>query len=382
MRARFRDPATGAALDDGLALWFPGPGSVTGEDLAELHAHGGRATVAALLQALAAQPGLRPAEPGEFTRRAFHNGKLDLSAVEGLADLIDAETDAQRRQALRVLEGAVGRRAEEWRSRMVRAAALLEATIDFADEDVPLDVTPEVLELIDGLMADLRAEIAGTAVAERLRDGFEVAIVGAPNAGKSTLLNRLAHRDVALTSDVAGTTRDVIEVRMDLRGLPVTLLDTAGLRETADAVEAAGVARARARAAAADLRVILLDAAGMPDGVQPGAEDIVVRGKADLGGEGISGLTGAGVDDLLERIATVLERRTAGVGAITRTRQRQAVEAAIRALEAARNRVREGVVELAAEDLRHAIRSMAVLVGRVDVEMVLGEIFARFCIGK
>lgn len=372
----------GEVIDEVLVLVFAPGASFTGEAVAEFHCHGSPAVVSAVLGALAAQPGLRLAEPGAFTRRALENGRLDLAQVEGLADLIDAETEAQRRQALRVFEGAVGQRAEDWRARLVRAAALLEATIDFADEAVPVDVAPEVLALIDGLLADLRAEVAGAAVAERMRDGFEVAILGAPNAGKSTLLNRLAQREVALTSEVAGTTRDVIEVRMDLRGLPVTLLDTAGLRETADAVEAAGVARARARAGAADLRVILLDENGVPEGVVPGPEDIVVRGKADLAGDGVSGLTGAGVDALLDRISAVLERRTAGVGAITRTRQRQAVEVAIRALESAQNRLREGVAELAAEELRRAIRAMAVLVGQVDVEMVLGEIFARFCIGK
>lgn len=372
----------GEMIDEVLVLAFAPGASFTGEAVAEVHCHGSPAVVSAVLRALAAQPGLRLAEPGEFTRRALENGRLDLAQVEGLADLIDAETEAQRRQALRVFEGAVGQKAEAWRARLLRTAALLEATIDFADEDVPVDVAPEVLDLIGGLLAELRAEVAGAAVAERLRDGFEVAIVGAPNAGKSTLLNRLAQRDVALTSDIPGTTRDVIEVRMDLHGLPVTLLDTAGLREAGDSVEAAGVARARARAGAADLRVVLLDEAGLPGGLVPGPEDIVVRGKADLVGEGVSGLTGAGVDALLNRIAVVLEQRTAAVGTITQARQRHAVDLAIRALESARNRVREGAAELAAEELRRAIRAMAVLVGRVDVEMVLGEIFARFCIGK
>lgn len=372
----------GEVIDEILVLPFAPGASFTGEPVVEFHCHGSSAVVSAILSALSSQAGLRLAEPGEFTRKALENGRLDLAQVEGLADLIDAETEAQRRQALRVFEGAVGRKAEDWRQRLLRAAALLEATIDFADEDVPVDVAPEVLDLIDGLLRDLRAETAGSAVAERLRDGFEVAIIGAPNAGKSTLLNRLARREVALTSEVAGTTRDVIEVRMDLRGLPVTLLDTAGLRETGDRVEAAGVSRARTRAAAADLRVILLDDSGMPEGVVPDAEDIVVRGKADLAGDGVSGLTGAGVDALLDRIARVLEGRMASVGTITRTRHRQAVETAIRALESARDQVRNGVAELAAEDLRRAIRGMAVLVGKLDVETVLGEIFARFCIGK
>lgn len=372
----------GEVVDEVLVLPFAPGASFTGEPVVEFHCHGSMAVVSAILAALAAQPGLRLAEAGEFTRRALESGRLDLAQVEGLADLIDAETEAQRRQALRVFEGAVGRKAEDWREHLLRAAALLEATIDFADEDVPVDVTPEVLGILDALSKDLKAEIAGSVVAERLRDGFEVAIIGAPNAGKSTLLNRLARREVALTSDIAGTTRDVIEVRMDLRGLPVTLLDTAGLRQTEDRVEAAGVARARSRAAEADLRVILLDEAGLPDGVVPGPEDIVVRGKADLGGDGVSGKTGAGVDALLDRIATVLEGRMAAVGTITRTRHRQAVESAIRALESAQDQVMGGVAELAAEDLRRAIRAMGVLVGKLDVETVLGEIFARFCIGK
>jgi tRNA modification GTPase len=350
----------------------------------EFQIHGSAAVISAVLAALAAQPGLRIAEPGEFTRRALENGCLDLAQVEGLADLIDAETDSQRRQAARVLSGAVGQRAAGWRERMVRASALIEATIDFADEDVPVDVVPEVHAIIAGLLTELRAEIAGSAATERLRDGFEVAILGVPNAGKSTLLNALAGREAALTSHVAGTTRDVIEVRMDLRGLPVTFLDTAGLRATEDPVEVMGIGRALSRAEAADLRVVLLDDHGLPPGIALRDGDIVVRGKSDLGTGDVSGLTGAGVEALLLRIADVLAPRTVSASVITHARHRRAVMDAVSSLESASDALQadDKPVELVAEDLRRAVRAMLALVGKVDVETILGEIFARFCIGK
>jgi tRNA modification GTPase len=341
--------------------------------------------IKALTQALA-KMGLRQAEAGEFTRRALENGRLDLAQVEGLADLIEAETEAQRRQALRVLSGAVGKRADGWRRDLVRAGALVEATIDFADEDVPVDVTPEVLALIDGLLADLRREIAGTGVAERVREGFEVAILGAPNAGKSTLLNALAGREAAITSEIAGTTRDVIEVRMDLDGLAVTLLDTAGLRETDDPVEKIGVSRALARAGTADLRVFLLD---HPDEVllmAPQAGDIVVQGKADLhaGSGAVSGRTGQGLDQLVARITAVLAEKAAAAGVMTRERHKVAMMGAVEAMESARNQVQGsgGAAELVAFDLKRAARALDVLVGRVETEDLLDEIFASFCIGK
>jgi tRNA modification GTPase len=374
----------GQVLDEALVLRFAAGHSFTGEDVVEFHTHGSAAVLSAVLRALAAQPALRMADPGEFTRRALENGCLDLAQVEGLADLIDAETEAQRRQAFRVLSGAVGRRANGWRDRMIRAAALTEATIDFADEDVPVDVRPEVLALVGGLLADLRAEVQGAAATERLRDGFEVAIVGAPNAGKSTLLNTLAGREAALTSHVAGTTRDVIEVRMDLRGLPVTLLDTAGLRETDDVVESMGVNRALLRARDADLRVFLLDGSGLPAGLAPLAEDIVLRGKADLFGGDVSGLTGQGIDRLLDGIAAELSPRAVSSAVITHERHRQAIILAIGAMESASAALEGGrdVSELVAEDLRRAARAMESLVGRVDVETLLSDIFARFCIGK
>src|SRR5690606_5262999 len=238
------------------------------------------AVVNAVLRAIGETGLARMAEAGEFTRRALDNGMLDLTQVEGLADLIDAETEAQRKQALRVLSGAIGKTVDNWRKRLIRAAALIEATIDFADEDVPVDVTPEVREILAGLVAEIEREAEAVSAAERIRDGFEVAIVGPPNAGKSTLLNRLAGREAAITSEIAGTTRDVIEVRMDLSGLAVTLLDTAGLRESDDLVEREGIRRAIERAEAADLRLFM----GQGDlGIEPRPGDIQLSGKSDLG---------------------------------------------------------------------------------------------------
>jgi tRNA modification GTPase len=376
----------GEVLDQGLVLTFSEGSGFTGECAAELHLHGSTAVTRAVLTVLAGMPGLRQAEPGEFTRRALDNDRLDLTQVEGLADLIDAETEVQRKQALRVLSGAIGKRAEMWRASLIRAAALLEATIDFADEDVPSDVTPEVLGILDALLAEFRAESDGARIAERVRDGFEVAIIGRPNIGKSTLINMLAGREAALTSDVAGTTRDVIEVRMELNGLAVTMLDTAGLRQTDDAIEQLGIGRARARAESADLRVFLMDEAGLPEGMIPVTGDIVVRGKADLGasGPGVSGVTGEGVQQLVDRISGELSGRAAGSGTLTRERHRVALMRAILALEAGRNEVSKKTVriEIAAEDIRAAIRALESLVGRIGAEAVLGEVFSRFCIGK
>lgn len=376
----------GEVLDEAVVLCFAAGASFTGEQVAELHVHGAMATVAAVLRAVGAQPDLRMAEPGEFTRRALENGRLDLAQVEGLSDLIEAETEAQRKQALKVLSGSVGKAADQWRADLVRAAALIEATIDFVDEDVPVNVTPEVLHLVDRVEMALRAELSRYGAAERIRDGFEVAIVGRPNAGKSTLLNALAGREAAITSEYAGTTRDVIEVRMDLAGLPVTVLDTAGLRETTDVVEGIGIERALERAAAADLRVFLLDGEEVPL-IAPRPGDLVVQGKADLGtatGLAVSGKTGAGVDRLVAEISGVLSGRAASAGVLTRERHRDAVTRAIEAMESARKEVEGGPdrVEMAAEELRRAARALAALVGRVDVEHLLDEIFASFCIGK
>ena len=372
-------------LDQAIVVGFPGPESFTGEDVIELHLHGATATISAVIAALGGISGLRLAEPGEFTRRALENEKLDLAQVEGLSDLIEAETEAQRRQALRVLSGALGDLAEGWRAKVIRAAALLEATIDFADEDVPVDVYPEVIDLITSVLHDLRSQSAGVGIAERIRDGFEVAIVGPPNVGKSSLLNALAGRDAAITSDVAGTTRDVIEVQMDLRGLPVTFLDTAGIRETEDTVESIGIQRAEERAANADLRVILLEKASSTPVMTPQPGDVVAVTKADLHAEGtLSVVSGSGLDELVGQVSKELSERAANAGVAIRERHRQAMLGAITALESANDRIKTSpeLAELSAEDLRVAARSLDSLVGRVDVEDLLDEIFSSFCIGK
>lgn len=377
----------GQVLDRALVVTFEAPASFTGERAAELHLHGSRAVVAAVLQALSRIGGLRAARPGEFTRRAFENGALDLARVEGLGDLIDAETDAQRRQAMRVLSGAIGERVAVWRSDLVRAAALIEASIDFADEDVPVDVVPDVRAAVSGVLRSLEDEMRGAAAARHIRDGFEVAIIGRPNVGKSSLLNKLAGREAAITSSQAGTTRDVIEVRMDIAGLAVTLIDTAGLRDAEDEIEAIGIARALERAGQADLRVVLGEGESL-EGVDVDPGDIVLRPKCDdaseaEGGRGVSGLTGAGVDWLLQELGRRLSDRAAGAGLMVRARQQDAVRRGASALTAAMVALDHGSgPELLADELRTAIRALDFLVGRIDVEDVLGEIFARFCIGK
>ncbi len=342
--------------------------------------------VSAVLDALGKIDGLRLADPGEFTRRALENGNLDLAQVEGLADLIDAETEAQRKQAQVILAGGLGHLAERWRSDLIRAASLIEVTIDFADEDVPVDVTPEVTALLAGVQDDLLRETAGVQIAERIRAGFEVAIIGAPNVGKSTLLNALAGREAAITSEYAGTTRDVIEVRMDLAGLPVTLLDTAGLRETDDHVEGIGIALARKRAEEADLRVFLAEPAEVLD-VPLRDGDIRMLPKADTRDsalDAISGKTGQGVDHLVSHVSTVLKNRSAQAGIATRVRHRDAMQAALSSLTDAQAVLLRGpeFYDIAAEDMRSAIRSLEMLVGRVGVENLLDEIFSSFCLGK
>ncbi|WP_298916166.1 tRNA uridine-5-carboxymethylaminomethyl(34) synthesis GTPase MnmE [uncultured Roseobacter sp.] len=378
--------SSGDVLDHGLVLPFQKPNSFTGEDVVEFHVHGSISVVQGLLRELSLNDDLRLAEPGEFTRRALENGKLDVSQVEGLSDLIDSETEAQRKQAMRVFSGALGDKVEHWRKSLIRAAALMEATIDFADEDVPVDVGPEVSDLLEQVGRDLTAEIEGSYVAERIRSGFEVALVGPPNAGKSTLLNRLAGREAAITSEIAGTTRDVIEVRMDLGGLPVTFLDTAGLRESDDKIEAIGVSRAVDRARAADLRVFLTDG-DAPLLLAPLENDIVLQSKADLltsSNAGISGKTGQGVDQLISLIQRKLTQKSAAAGLATHERHRMAMTRSLQGLNDAKRLVVQGpdVYDIASEELRDAIRSLETLVGRIDVESLLDEIFSSFCIGK
>lgn len=376
--------ATGEILDRGLVLVFKGPASFTGEDCIELQLHGSTAVTRAVEGAILATGIARMADAGEFTQRALLNDMLDLTQVEGLGRLIDAETEAQRKVAQASFSGGLSEEAEVWRSSMIRAAALLEVSIDFVDEEVPVDVVPEVQQVLQGLMHELAAEIDGALVAERLRDGFEVAILGAPNAGKSTLLNALAGRDIALTSDVAGTTRDVIEARLDVSGLPVTFLDTAGLRETEDPVEQMGVDRAVTRALAADIRILL----ETEDWVEPealrGTIDFRYRAKGDLSnGDGVSGVTGQGVDGLILDVGEVLSGRMMAVRSAVTERQRSGItRARVSLMKSSEILASTGELELAAENLRDALRSLDSVIGRVDVENLLGEIFSRFCIGK
>lgn len=376
----------GDRLDEALILTFDAGKSFTGELSAEIQCHGSMAIISAILSQLQTIPGLRLAETGEFTRRALENGRLDLAQVEGLADLIDAETEAQRRQALRVFSGELGQRTESWRVKLIRAVALIEATIDFADEEVPQDVSPEVSLLLEGVIQDLESEIQGVGIAERVRSGFEVAIVGSPNVGKSTLLNALAGREAAITSEIAGTTRDVIEVRMDLDGIPVTFLDTAGLRDAEDEVEAIGIDRARKRADLADIRVFLIqDDQAPPMQVREG--DVVRMAKIDKHAsskDGISGLTGEGVSQLMTDISHTLKGRIANVGIATRFRHEGAMTSGLEMLQKSLDLLRnQGMTEdIVAEELHSAIRVLDSLVGRVDIESVLDEIFSSFCLGK
>jgi tRNA modification GTPase len=376
----------GTHIDEAMVLRFAKPHSFTGEDVVELHVHGSIAVVQAVLRELSAIENLRHADAGEFTRRALENNHLDISKVEGLADLIDSETEAQRTQALRVLSGELGNLTNYWREKLVRAASLIEATIDFADEDVPVDVSDEVIDIIGEIRDSITKEINGSVIAERVRSGFEVAIVGAPNLGKSTLLNALAGREAAITSEIAGTTRDVIEVRMDLGGVPVTLLDTAGIRETSDVVEGIGVSRALDRAAEADAIVYLYDDTSQLAAFEGDETVIRLRAKDDVGdySDGISGHTGNGIEDLVQQLTQRFGDMTRDIGIATRERHRIAMQEALVHLLNAESIVQRGpeMYDIGAEELRISCRVLDTLIGRVDVESLLDEIFSSFCIGK
>jgi tRNA modification GTPase len=405
-RVQLRD-LSGQPIDDAVVLWFPGPGSATGEDTAEFHIHGGRAVLAALLAALSAFENVRAAEPGEFTRRAFENGKLDLTEAEALDDLIHADTDRQRRQALRQLKGLLGDKARDWRARIIEASALIEAGIDFSDEgDIPAELIAPAMARIRSLLEEIQEVLAAQGRSERLRDGLVVAIAGPPNVGKSTLANLLARREVAIVSPHAGTTRDVIEVQLDLDGYPVTVIDTAGIRETDDPVEQEGVRRARARAAEADLVLWMTDAQHEQIAIKGSAPSAdapvwVVRNKIDLdaadglsrggGSRGtesgigfrISAGRGDGVAELVEALVAFAQDYfgSGEGGLIGRERQRRLLQETVDALQCCVSIVGKGE-ELAAEELRAASQSLGRLLGRVDVEDILDVIFKEFCVGK
>lgn len=381
----------GGVIDQALVLRFAEGASYTGEAMAEIHCHGGRAVVAALLAALAGCAGCRLAEPGEFTRRAFEMGRVDLTSAEALADLLAAETELQRRQAVRGMSGALERMAQAWRDDLIQAAALVEVTIDWADEEMPESVSPEVATLVGRVRDGIARQLALSEGAERLRHGFDVAILGAPNVGKSSLFNVLCGRDAAITSDVPGTTRDVLELRYDLGGLPVVFLDTAGMREAEDGIEAIGVARAKERAAGAALRVFLRapDAEPWPEEAQFHRDgDLRVWNKADVSAPAaavdlaVSTQTGDGIADLLDRIQARLADQAPSDGLVGHLRQRRALEAAIQALASAQIGVCNGPAELVAEDLRTANAHLERLLGRIGVEEVLDAVFRQFCLGK
>jgi tRNA modification GTPase len=400
--------AAGEPLDDAVMLWFPGPRSETGEDTVELHLHGGHAVVAAVLTALGEVEGLRPAGPGEFTRRAFANGKLDLTRVEGLADLIGAETEAQRRQAFRQLKGLLGDRAEQWRQRLTQALALVEAIIDFPEEDVVSDeLMQPALAIAKDLDSEIRGLLAGSHRGERLREGLTVAVAGPVNVGKSSIVNRLAKRSAAIVSPHAGTTRDIIEVHLDLGGYPVTVVDTAGIRDTSDPVEEEGVRRAQARAQAADLVLWVMDAAladPLPppsELARPGAAPLwLLVNKSDLAESKrlerncattslkcyrVSALTGESFDELVEGLAEFARRfffEGGESGLVTRQRHRALLGECADALARACSEGESGREDIIAEELRVAARALGRLVGRVDVEDILDVIFRDFCIGK
>jgi tRNA modification GTPase len=399
--------AEGGFLDEAIVLWMPGPNSYTGEDVVEFHVHGGAAVVEAVLASAVNSRLCRIADPGEFTRRAFDAGRLDLTQAEAIADLIDAETEGQRRQAGRLYQGEAARTFEGWRGLLMSAMAALEASIDFPDEaDIPGEINLTALEPIEALAADLEAALGDAGRLRSVREGFRIAILGPPNAGKSSLMNRLARREAAIVSPVAGTTRDVVEVRLVVAGYPVWVADTAGLREASDAIEAEGIRRALARAEEADLRIWVSDAADVSRETSAGAAhpgsgdlrpgDLRALNKADLmgaapaeaGGEDVfvvSAKSGAGFDGLERRLVQIVRSRLDADEAplVTRERHRGLVEEALAAVERGLEGARIGIgAELVSEDLRLAARALGRITGSIDADDLLDRIFSQFCIGK
>jgi tRNA modification GTPase len=397
----------GELIDEAIVLWMPGPNSYTGEDVVEFHVHGGSAVVEAVLACALNSRLCRVAEPGEFTRRAFDAGRLDLTQAEAIADLIDAETEGQRRQAARLYQGSAAKIFENWRGLLMQSMAALEASIDFPDEaDIPGEIDLTALEPIEKLAHDLESALGDASRFRSVREGFKVAILGPPNAGKSSLMNRLARREAAIVSPVAGTTRDVVEVRLVLAGYPVWVADTAGLREASDDIEAEGIRRALARAEEADLRIWVLDStsgvshADVSRETSPRDGDLVVLNKGDLGSGSsggtlgpfrpfnpivVSAKTGAGVDELERRLAQIVRERldTDEAPLVTRARHRELVEQALAAVERALEGARIGIgAELVSEDLRLAARSLGRITGSIDAEDLLERIFSQFCVGK
>lgn len=380
------DKASGQQIDDALILWFAAPRSYTGENLSELHVHGGRAVISAVLASLGRLAGFRPAEPGEFTRRAVQNGRLDLTRAEAIADLIAADTEAQRQLARRQYDGALAEQYSRWRERLIRSAAWIEANIDFPDEELPDGVWEASRRELRALFAEMRSHLNDARRGEIIRDGFHVAVIGPPNVGKSSLVNALARRDVAIVSDLPGTTRDIIEVKLDLGGYAVVLADTAGLRESAEPIEQEGIRRAKTRAEMADFRLLVLDDS-VPAAAAPAVADLVVWNKADLfprkepGKLFISAKSGEGIDTLISRIAGAAASRANGPEPplLTRARHRYAVEEASLRIAAA---LEEREPELAAEQLRVALRALGRITGAVDLDELLDVVFRDFCIGK
>ncbi len=380
--SKLRDQS-GAVVDQALVLRFAKGRSFTGEDVVEFQCHGSLAVISKLT-ALLRELGCRDADPGEFTRRALENSALSLVEVEALADLIDAETEQQHAQAIRAFSGSLRSEIDDLAQSLRHAIALLEATIDFADEDVPVDVKPEVRERLNTVKTRLSVLDKSAASAHRVREGFKVAILGAPNVGKSTLINFIAGEDIAITSDIAGTTRDVVKVRVDLDGFLVEFADTAGLRETTDVVESIGIERAQSYARSADLRVFLQDGSGdaVPEII--GASDVVLSAKRDDGSDGgISGKTGAGVESLLALVKDRLATDQVGDTALIRERQAEGVRSALRSVDSAIDGIaRDALEELIVADLYAARQSLDFVLGRLGVEDVLDDIFSSFCIGK